>query len=62
MRTVKNGGALLGTRMAQPPPPRDDARQQRLAAALRANLQRRKAKARALEAESPAEPPAPPDA
>jgi len=48
--------------MAQPPPPRDDARQQRLAAALRANLQRRKAKARALEADSPAEPPPPADA
>ena len=39
--------------MVQPPTKRDAARDERLAAALRANLQRRKAKARAVEAEPP---------
>ncbi len=38
--------------MANPPPKPDDLRQQRLAAALRENLARRKAKARALAAEA----------
>ncbi len=41
------GVPRYGLQMVQPPTKRDEAREQRLAAALRANLQRRKAKARA---------------
>jgi hypothetical protein len=48
--------------MATPPPkPPADSREARLAAALRANLARRKAQARA-KAEAPAGPPPPPPA